>query len=182
MLTINVRFFQFLLNSIVAHRYCSFYYHYPSVDRVFSCLKFNFSFVRSWSSIHYHLVRLVLRNILNNLFFIANGILLFINTSLRFWKAFFVIPMGLLVSMSHFSSSIKTLARYLNYRTCLILVSPISNFHVGLPLLHTSMHSVFLQLMSSPFFTVSYTTFWKNYCNVLHVSVINYVSSTYLIF
>lgn len=60
----------------------------------------------------------------------------------------------------HILSSITSLPRYLNLRTCLILTSTIRSSHPGLFILLTIIHSVFIQWIDCPFFPLSFTTFF----------------------
>lgn len=87
--------------------------------------------------------------------------------------------MSLQISVFPILSSAKTLSRYLNCCTYLILVSPICNLYGGLFLLLTIMHSIFLQLMFSPFYSFSFTNFCRSSCSFLFVSSINTVSFAY---
>lgn len=64
----------------------------------------------------------------SSVLFVSNDIILFLNTLLHFWKTSFAISINLQISVSHFSSSVNTIHRYLNRCTCLILLSPICNF------------------------------------------------------
>lgn len=65
----------------------------------------------------------------------------------------------------------KTILRYLKFWTCLILVSLTCYSHVGLFSFLTRIHYVFLQSMSSPFFTLFFTNFCRIFCSFLSVAV-----------
>lgn len=61
-----------------------------------------------------------------------------------------------------------------------ILLSPICNSHVEWFLLLTTIYSLFLQLIVSPFFLLSFTASCRSFCSFLYVSI-KIVSSAYLL-
>lgn len=60
------------------------------------------------------------------------------------------------------------------------MVSPICKSHVGWFLLLTTIHSLFLQLIGSPFFLLSFTASCRSFCSFLCVSI-KTVSSSYFL-
>lgn len=55
------------------------------------------------------------------------------------------------------------------------------NLHFVMSLLLTTMHSVFLQLMFNPFFSLPFTTFSRSFCSFLSVSAVNTMPPSYLL-
>lgn len=94
-----------------------------------------------------------------------------LNILLIIWKAEFVIPMRLQISVSQCLSAFKTHPSYLNTCTSLMLLSRISHRHAGMLLLLATNYSLFLQLMIKHFFLLFFTTFRKSPCRFLCVSI-----------
>lgn len=72
-------------------------------------------FCEMMSSLHCHVVKLILRNSSVFFFIISNDFLLFLDTLLTFWKASFAIPMPLQTSLPHVLYSFKALGFFYTF-------------------------------------------------------------------
>lgn len=77
------------------------------------------------------------------------------------------------ISLSPFSLSVKTFPDSSNSVVVWFWLSPLHSSHLGLFLLLTTLFSIVLQLVLSPFFPLSFTTLSKNLYNVQSVSTKN---------
>lgn len=108
----------------------TFLYSFHKISSLFKCLVQNhiyvitnyFSSVRGVSSIQCNMGALILHKSSVH-YFVSNKIFLFLHSKLGFWTASFGITMPLPISMSHFSSCVKILPRFLNYSPYLIGIS-----------------------------------------------------------
>lgn len=68
----------------------------------------------------------------------------------------------------NFSLSFSTPSKLLNFRTCLILMSPMRNSHLGMSLLINTIHYIFSLSMPSHFFLLSTITLFNSSFNLSH--------------
>lgn len=75
----------------------------------------------------------------------------------------------------------RYIVSYLNFRTYSLFTFLICSLHLGLFLLLTTIHSLFLQLIFSLFLSLSFPKFFRSSCSFFCVSAINILSSAYLL-